>query len=262
MINFEEGNILQSKAQALVNPVNTKGAMGKGIAFKFKKAFPDMFKAYKKACDEKTIRIGEMHIYEYGEIEERRYIINFPTKDDWKKPSQLQYIERGLCSLVETIKARETGFVEHKIQSIAIPALGCGYGGLEWEKVLPLIESAFSNLPDVEVTIYPPQEKKENEHKFYGKKVSKESKAKISKHVELLDKELQQTTQDYIDENLPNLGSIGSYLTIACSCYMTRLFTTTEVAKNCMETGEFDKHIPSLRAAIREGFKEATGEEI
>lgn len=149
-MRLTKGNILEANAEALVNTVNTKGVMGKGIALQFKKAFPDVFKAYKSACDAGVLQIGKVHIYERPTSELHHYIINFPTKDDWKKPSKIEYIKKGLESLAEIVK-------QHKIRSIAIPALGCGQGGLKWEDVLPLIQSTFEKMPEVEVIVYPPQ---------------------------------------------------------------------------------------------------------
>src|SRR5579864_4593044 len=102
MIQLTKGNILEAPTEALVNTVNTKGVMGKGIALQFKKAFPEVFPAYKKACDAGEVRIGKMHIFRCTSENGPRYIINFPTKDDWKKRSQLEYIQEGLKSLAET----------------------------------------------------------------------------------------------------------------------------------------------------------------
>ncbi len=149
-MHLTKGNILEANVEALVNTVNTKGIMGKGIALQFKKAFPNLFNDYKKACDAGKIQIGKVHVYEQSNTKNHRFIINFPTKDDWKKPSKIEYIKKGLPSLIEAIK-------KHKIYSIAIPALGCGQGGLKWETVFPLIKSAFVEIPDVKVFLYPPQ---------------------------------------------------------------------------------------------------------
>ena len=150
MMQLTKGNILEANTEALVNTVNTKGVMGKGIALQFKKAFPDVFKAYKKACDAGEVQIGKVHVYERLTTQNYHYIINFPTKDDWKKPSKLEYIKKGLESLIKVVQ-------QHKIRSIAIPALGCGQGGLQWNDVLPLIQSAFEQVLNIEVVLYPPQ---------------------------------------------------------------------------------------------------------
>lgn len=149
MINFIEGNLLESKAEALVNTVNTVGVMGKGIALQFKKLFPKNFKIYEKACKDKRFQVGELIITEEETlITGKKTIINFPTKTDWRKPSEYNYIESGLIKLVHTIEDR-------KIKSIAIPPLGAGNGGLEWSKVLTLIEKYLSDI-DCEVLVYQP----------------------------------------------------------------------------------------------------------
>src|SRR5690606_38584161 len=82
-------------------------------------------------------------------LEGERIIINFPTKTEWYKKSQYIYIEDGLKELAKII-------VEYNIKSIAIPPLGCGNGGLNWEKVKLLIEQYLGGLQDVEITIYEP----------------------------------------------------------------------------------------------------------
>lgn len=125
MIHFVKGNIFDSKAEALVNAINTVGVMGKGIALKFKNRYPENYKVYKAACDDKTLKTGIVLAVKESD---GKTIINFPTKQHWKDASEYQFIELGLIALKESIK-------EHKIKSIALPALGCGLGGLKWYTV-------------------------------------------------------------------------------------------------------------------------------
>jgi len=150
MIELKHGNLLNADTEALVNTVNTEGVMGKGVALQFKKAFPEMYKEYREFCKQGKLSVGKLHIYHYSTLTESKYIINFPTKIKWKDPSRLEYIEKGLDALTREIK-------KSGIRSIAIPPLGCGFGGLSWKEVFPLIEKAFRDLPDVNVIIYPPQ---------------------------------------------------------------------------------------------------------
>jgi O-acetyl-ADP-ribose deacetylase (regulator of RNase III) len=150
MIELTSGNLLQAPVQALVNTVNTHGVMGKGIALQFKRAFPDMNKAYEAACKSGDVKLGHMHVVDLGGLAGGpRWIINFPTKAHWKAGSKLPDIEMGLRDLIATVKRLG-------ITSIAVPPLGCGNGGLEWHDVRPRIESAFEQVPDVRVLIYPP----------------------------------------------------------------------------------------------------------
>lgn len=149
MIKLRKGNLLEADTEALVNTVNSVGFMGKGIALQFKKAFPDNFNAYQKACRRKEVKPGKMFVYETGSMMNPKYIINFPTKRNWRGNSRLEYIDSGLTALLREIRKR-------KIRSVAIPPLGSGLGGLNWNEVRPRIEKAFEALPDVEVLLFEP----------------------------------------------------------------------------------------------------------
>lgn len=149
MIRLTEGNLLTSKADALVNTVNTEGVMGKGIALQFKQAFPEVFDAYAIACKSGRIELGKMHVVDLGGlVGGPRWVINFPTKKHWRARSRLTDIEAGLADLVAVVERLG-------IKSIAIPPLGCGHGGLKWEDVRPRIEAAFANVA-VDVLLFPP----------------------------------------------------------------------------------------------------------
>lgn len=150
MITYQTGNILHDQADAIINTVNTVGVMGKGLALQFKKAFPDNFKVYKKACDNKLVTTGQVLPVSLNSISAPFYIINFPTKAHWKGKSQLEYIEQGLESLKTEVKRLE-------LKSVAIPALGSGLGGLPWQDVEQMIQHSLAELPEVEWRIYPPQ---------------------------------------------------------------------------------------------------------
>lgn len=149
MIEYAKGNLLEADVEALVNTVNTAGVMGKGIALQFKQAFPENFMLYEKACRAKEVKTGEMFIVPTGSIFNPKYIINFPTKQHWRSGSKMNYVENGLKALVADVKRLS-------IESIAIPPLGCGNGGLDWEEVHPKIEQAFAELPHVRVLVYAP----------------------------------------------------------------------------------------------------------
>lgn len=150
MITYQTGNILHDQADAIINTVNTVGVMGKGLALQFKKAFPDNFKVYKKACDDKSVVTGQVLAVSLNSISAPFYIINFPTKAHWKANSKLEYIEQGLESLKADVKRLD-------LKSVAIPALGSGLGGLPWREVEQLIQTSLAELPEVEWRIYPPQ---------------------------------------------------------------------------------------------------------
>lgn len=150
MIKYIKGNLLQAKTHALVNTVNTVGVMGKGIALQFKEQFPANFKAYSDACKNGKIGIGKLFVFEESTLNGKKIIINFPTKTEWYKKSQYSYIEEGLKDLVRIIE-------EYKLESIALPPLGCGNGGLDWGKVKALIENYLANL-SIEIIVYEPND--------------------------------------------------------------------------------------------------------
>lgn len=150
MIERTQGNLLKAPVEALVNTVNTVGVMGKGIALQFRQAFPQMFRAYEKACKEGEMQLGRMQVFDVGGlVGGPKWIINFPTKSHWRAASRLVDVEAGLMDLVDTIKRLG-------IRSIAVPPLGCGNGGLDWREVRPVIERAFTAIPGVHVLLYEP----------------------------------------------------------------------------------------------------------
>jgi len=149
MLRFTQGNLLDAKADALVNTVNTMGIMGKGIALMFKEAFPENFELYEAACRRGEVRLGKMFVTERSDLLGPKWIVNFPTKANWRFPSKLAWIAEGLADLKQLVK-------ERKIQSIALPPLGSGNGGLDWKDVRELIEGELSDLVDVDVVVYEP----------------------------------------------------------------------------------------------------------
>ncbi len=161
MIRFTQGNLLSSDSEALVNTVNTVGVMGKGIALMFKERYPEAFKAYARACKHEEVRTGKMFVTATGELDGPKWIINFPTKQHWRCRTRLDWIEEGLQDLVRVIR-------DKKIQSIALPPLGCGNGGLDWAIVRPIIERELGPLEGVEVLVYEPTSKYQNVAKNRG----------------------------------------------------------------------------------------------
>lgn len=149
MIELKRGDILQADAEALVNTVNCVGVMGRGIALQFRKAYPENFRSYKAACNRKEMKPGELLVTELGRLQNPKFIINLATKDHWRENSRIKYIDSGLAALVEEVRRRN-------IRSIAIPPLGCGLGGLDWNAVRPRIIEVFGRLPDVRVLVYEP----------------------------------------------------------------------------------------------------------
>lgn len=149
MIKFTNGDILKYDVDAIVNTVNCVGIMGRGIALQFKNAFPDNFKAYKIACQKNEVTPGKMFIYDRKQLTQPRFIINFPTKRHWRGKSRIEDIKAGLVSL-------EKAIIENKITSIAIPPLGSGLGGLNWNEVKSLITNQLKKLSNVDIIVFEP----------------------------------------------------------------------------------------------------------
>lgn len=167
MVTFVKGDIFKSPAQVLTNTVNCVGIMGKGVALEFKNRYPQMFGDYKSKCDQGNVKPGQPYLWENDSSQ----VLNFPTKRHWRDNSLLQDIEEGLKHLANS-------YEQMGIQSIAMPALGCGLGGLKWSEVQPLIMKYLGALPDLDVYVYEPQNvadiNKKDEGKDSGSQVSDE----------------------------------------------------------------------------------------
>lgn len=138
---------MDDDAHALVNPVNTVGVMGKGLALQFKHMYPANFEHYKTACIRREVKIGQMFTTSFW-ITGPKWIVNFPTKRHWRDPSELIWITQGLQDLKSLI-------LEQSIHSIAIPALGSDLGGLDWTSVDKEIQFALKDLR-ADIRVYPP----------------------------------------------------------------------------------------------------------
>lgn len=153
MILFLKGDIFKTKVEALVNPVNCLGVSGAGLAAAFKYKFPDNYESYRLYCELDKMKLGKMHVFPLAQDSGWKYIINFPTKHNWKLKSKLEHIALGLDDLILKIE-------QLKIKSIAIPALGCGLGGLDWEEVRQQITDKLESLKDIRILVFEPDTRK------------------------------------------------------------------------------------------------------
>lgn len=156
MTTIVAGSILAADAQTLTNTVNCVGVMGKGMALEFKKRFPDMYRDYVERCGRDEVRPGEPYLYrpppaQLGLLDDaprHPWILNFPTKRHWRSRSKISDIKAGLGYLTEH-------YQRWGIESLAVPPLGCGNGGLDWDEVRPILIDAFESFT-VPVTLYAP----------------------------------------------------------------------------------------------------------
>lgn len=150
-LTFKRGDMFASGADTLVNAVNCQGKMGAGVALEFAKRFPKMYEAYKLNCELRELKPGKIQIFE----EKGRTIVNLPTKNEVYRGSEMRWVCDGLRALRDWLKyeSQNTG----RIKLVAIPALGCGHGGLHWETVKEVVYSYLHDLPQ-QIWVYEPFE--------------------------------------------------------------------------------------------------------
>ena len=161
MIRYAEGNLFDASVDALVNTVNELGVMGKGVALMFREKFPTSSQEYQRAARNGEVQVGRMYVTEGDSLVGPRWLIHFPTKKHWRHASKLAWIRDGLRDLIRVI-------YRHGIRSVALPPLGCGNGGLDWQVVRREIEWAFDALPEVDCIVYRPTTAYQNTRKVEG----------------------------------------------------------------------------------------------
>ena len=145
MIRLVKGDMFDSKCEVLVITVNCKGAMGKGIAKDAAQLYPELEARYKELCEAGVIKPGCPYMPSLPNLDKK--FILFPTKDDWKDDSKLEWINRGLSKLGPKIS---------QFKSVAIPPLGCGNGNLEFLQVFNLMLKHLEGKRCI-IHIYPPK---------------------------------------------------------------------------------------------------------
>ncbi|MCK4820494.1 macro domain-containing protein, partial [bacterium] len=145
MIKFTSGDMFETSADIRINTVNCAGVMGAGVALAFKNKYPDMFKDYQKDCKNDKVQPGKMHIWKNLTGD---WIINFPTKTHWRKSSNYEDIESGLIALHKYL-------IDKGPVRVTLPALGCGHGGLDWNRVKGMIEKYLGDL-EANIDVFEP----------------------------------------------------------------------------------------------------------
>lgn len=154
MVEIVQGDLFDADAAALVTPVHCAGLMKRGLCRQFKTRFPDNFEQYKAACNADALAPGGVLVHDrgglFGEAQRPRYIFNVATKDHWRDDSSAAHIDAGMASVVDAVAARG-------LSSLAVPALGCGGGGLDWSTVRPLLTDPLAALEGVQAWVYAPR---------------------------------------------------------------------------------------------------------
>lgn len=149
MIERVSGDILASRADAIVIPVNTVGIMGAGLAKQFADQWPGIQAEYKEACKNGEIQLGQVYVIENWIEDAAKYFVMFPTKGHWREKSNLTHIEQGVADLATVVR-------HLRIRSIAVPMLGCGLGELKPDHVIPIIETGFSGYYPKTIEMFAP----------------------------------------------------------------------------------------------------------
>jgi hypothetical protein len=164
-LSLVDGDMFFSQMQTLTISVNTVGVMGKGLASRTKYQFPDVYVFYQDLCRQKVLQMGKPYLYKresfvdklladdaysLPNINSNKWFLLFPTKRHWRDKSDIKGIEDGLAWVRDN-------YAKEKIKSLAMPALGCGLGKLEWRDVGPLMCKYLADI-DLQVSIYLPRE--------------------------------------------------------------------------------------------------------
>lgn len=140
MITYVHGKIFYSPARALINPVNTMGVMSSGLAYDFKRFFPEMYDAYRDLCHNDNLGIGQLMLYRTS----HKLIVNFPTRKSNRAAENIEYIEEGLKKFVQV-------YAHHGITSASFPAFGTEDDDIAWDDMRPIMEAYLDPLP---ISIY------------------------------------------------------------------------------------------------------------
>lgn len=153
-VQIVSGDLFTDPAEAYVNAVNCVGVMGAGIAKRFKERFPDYYLDYHSKCLDGRLRVGTVDYYALSPLSNSAppplFIISFPTMLNPGEATQESELVAGLKSLTAFCDA-------YSVQHIAVPALGCGIGGFEFDRLTTLVEEAFEPQSKyIDVMLYKP----------------------------------------------------------------------------------------------------------
>ena len=144
--SFAAGDLLDAPADAICNPVNLAGVMGRGLALQFRQRWPESYRAYRAALRSGALGRGRVHAHR---LPDGRHVLHCPTKDHWRDRSSIALVRA-------TIDAIGPCCVLHGIRSVAVPPLGCGLGGLDWTDVRALLLAAAARHPELRWLLYGP----------------------------------------------------------------------------------------------------------
>lgn len=134
MIQEYRGDLFDSTADAYAHGCNTAGRMGAGIAMRFRRAYPEMYRDYVARCRDGAFLPGGGYLWRNPAPP---HVVNLATQDNLGG-ARLEYVE-GCIEWLD-VNWRSLG-----IRSVAMPRIGSGLGGLDWEYVRCLLMDRFSD---------------------------------------------------------------------------------------------------------------------
>lgn len=155
MIIRASGDLFLDPAEAWVNAVNCVGVMNAGVAKMFRTRFPLYFLDYETKCADGLLRTGEVDAYYLREPAPTNFIVSFPTMLNPGEATQESELIAGLTSLVDLCNRLD-------LFDIAVPALGCGIGQFDFNRLLELMLTAFDGCSTI-VRLYEPHNWRKNQ---------------------------------------------------------------------------------------------------
>lgn len=144
MLTYCQGDLFNSTAKAIGHGVNIRGKMHAGIANKFRTEYPVNYQQYQNACANQILKPGGCFVFwdgffSFGNNVKRKLICNIASQDEPGPHAKYTWLESGLKVAVNACKI-------YNIDRLALPKIGCGIGGLEWDRVVPILEKADINI--------------------------------------------------------------------------------------------------------------------
>lgn len=142
MITFKKGNIFTTERFVIGHGVNCMGGFGSGIAGQIATHFPIAKVHYLQKFRNEGWKLGDIQPVDC----DRKIIANMATQEYFGGDGKVYASYDAIKICVEKI----LDYCWNYGYNIAIPKIGCGLGGLEWPKVMTIIETIFSNHPEYE----------------------------------------------------------------------------------------------------------------
>lgn len=154
MIREVEGDILLSKAQVIAHGISPQDHFDSGLALALREHWPSMVRDYRHAAHAKAPEPGGIWVWSGVDGQgETQCIINLLTQDMMHDGRSAKPGKATLENVNHALKELAKYITQHQVQSVALPRLATGVGGLDWSEVKPLIKRHLGEL-NIPVLIY------------------------------------------------------------------------------------------------------------